>query len=71
MTISTILAIAFGWLFINNWLTIIFVKMTGDFFSSWDDYFWLFVMSVTSPLPFLLLYCFCKLKRKFKNWKLF
>ena len=71
MTISTILAIVFGWLFINNWLTIAFVKMTGDFFSSWDDYLWLFVMSVTSPLPFLLLYGFCKLKRKFKNWKLF
>lgn len=71
MTISTILAIAFGWLFINNWLTIIFVKMTGDFFSSWDDYFWLFVMSVFTPLPFLLLYLFCKLKKKFKNWKLF
>lgn len=71
MTISTILAIVFGWLFINNWLTIIFVKMTGDSFSSWDDYFWLFVMSVTSPLPFLLFYWFCKLKIKFKNWKLF
>ena len=71
MTISTILAIVFGWLFINNWLTIIFVKITGDFFSSWADYFWLFVMSVFTPLPFLLLYLFFKLKKKFKNWKLF
>ena len=71
MTISTILAIAFGWLFVNNWLTLIFVKMTGDFFSSWGDYFWLFIMSITSPMPFLMLYWFCKLKRKFKNWKLF
>ena len=71
MTISTILAIVFGWLFINNWLAIIFVKMTGDFFSSWDDYFWLFVMSVFTPFPFLLLYLFYKLKKKFKNWKLF
>lgn len=71
MTISAILAIVFGWLFVNNWLTIIFVKMTGDFFSSWVDYLWLFVMSVTTPLPFLLLYWFCKFKRKFKNWKLF
>lgn len=35
MTISTILAIAFGWLFVNNWLTLIFAKITGDFFSSW------------------------------------
>ena len=71
MTISTILAIAFGWLFINNWLSLIFVKMTGDFFSSWEDYFWLFIMSVVSPLPFLLLRWFFQLKRKFKNWKLF
>lgn len=71
MTISTILAIVFGWLFINNWLTIIFVKTAGDFFSSWYDYLWLFVMSITSPLPLLLLYLFCKLKKKFKNWKLF
>ena len=44
MTISTILAIVFGWLF---------------------------VMSVFTPPPFLLLYLFCKLKKKFKNWKLF
>ena len=71
MTISTILAIAFGWLFVNNWLTLIFVKMTGDFFSSWGDYFWLFIMSITSPIPFLMLYWFYKLKKKFKNWKLF
>lgn len=71
MTISAILAIAFGWLFVNNWLTLIFVKMTGDFFSSWGDYFWLFIMSITSPIPFLMLYWFFKLKRKFKNWKLF
>ena len=55
MTISTILAIAFGWLFVNNWLSLVFVKMTGDFFSSWEDYLWLFIMSVVSPLPFLLL----------------
>ena len=71
MTISTILAIVFGWLFVNNWLTLIFVKMTGDFFSSWGDYFWLFIMSITSPIPFLMLYWFYKLKKKFKNWKLF
>ena len=61
MTISTILAIAFGWLFINNWLSLIFVKMTGDFFSSWEDYFWLFIMSVVSPLPFLLLFQFFRM----------
>ena len=71
MTISTILAIAFGWLFINNWLSLVFVKMTGDFFSSWEDYLWLFIMSVVSPLPFLLIRWFFLLKRKFKNWKLF
>ena len=67
MTISTILAIVFGWLFVNNWLTLIFAKMTGDFFSSWEDYFWLFFMSITSPLPFLLVYWFFKFKRKFKK----
>ena len=71
MTISTILAIAFGWLFINNWLSLVFVKMTGDFFSSWDDLMWLFIMSVVSPLPFLLIRWFFQLKRKFRNWKLF
>lgn len=71
MTVSTILAIAFGWLFVNNWLSLIFVKVTGNFFSSWEDYMWLFIMSVVSPLPFLLLRWFVKLKRKFKNWKLF
>ena len=71
MTISTILAIAFGWLFINNWLSLVFVKMTGDFFSSWEDYFWLFIMSVLSPLPFLLLRWFFQIKIKFRNWKLF
>ena len=51
MTISTILAIVFGWLFVNNWLTIIFVKTAGDFFSSWMIIFG--CLSCLSSLRFL------------------
>jgi hypothetical protein len=71
MTISTILAIAFGWLFVNTWLSLIFIKMTSDFVSTWVDLLCLFIMSVLSPFPFLLLRWFFQLKRKLKKWKLF
>lgn len=69
MTISTIMACVFGWLFVNTWLSILVVKLAGEFFSSWEDYGWLFTMAVVSPLPFLLVRWFFQLKKKIKTAK--
>lgn len=69
MEITTILALVFGWLFFNTWAAIAFTQSCGEFFSGWDDYLWLFIMSITTPIPFMLGRWFFILKRKWKLHK--
>lgn len=52
---------------VNTWASIIVVKLTGDFFSSWEDYFWLFVLSIISPIPVLIIRWVNTIRQKIKK----
>lgn len=64
MTILTYLPL---WMLVNTWATIAVVKWTGDFFSDWEDYLWLFILSITSPIPAIIIRMVNTMRQKKKK----
>lgn len=64
MTILTYLPL---WMLVNTWATIAVVKWAGDFFSDWEDYLWLFILSITSPIPVIIIRMVNTIRQKKKK----
>lgn len=64
MTILTYLPL---WMLVNTWATITVVKCAGDFFSDWEDYLWLFILSITSPIPVIIIRLINTMRQKKKK----
>lgn len=47
---ATIIAISLGWMLFNIWLTLVMLRLNKSFISGWDDYAWLLLCSVVSPI---------------------
>ena len=47
---STIIAISLGWMLFNIWLTLVMLQLNKSFISGWDDYAWILLCSVVSPI---------------------
>jgi hypothetical protein len=50
MTVSVVVAIIFGWMLANMWLTHIMLRLNKEFISGWSDLGWLFFSSIVSPI---------------------